>query len=297
MIHTKESCFAAAAAFTSKADLKSGASPEYQWLCRNGFLDEACKHIAPLRRSFTDSGIAEIALKYDGRRQFKLADQSAYNTAKKRGILDLVCGHMAVKYRNLTDEDIRVLALKYSTRSEFSSSDTGAYQASIKRGLLESVCAHMDGKGTRRLTDAEILAIASQFTTRNDFKLFDFGAYTTAIRRDLITEACAHMEPGSTGFREDKPAFLYQFRIELPGGLVVYKSGITNRKPRQRMFTMGIVRGYKAELTHAIHFDSGRDARIAEKLLHRRFSSHKYVGPRVMKNGNTELFTVSVLVD
>ena len=292
---TQESCFAAAASFTSKADFKAGTNPEYQWLCRNGLLEQACQHIAPLRRSLSDADISEIASKYSGRRQFKLADQSAYNAAKKRGILDAVCAHMDIKYRVLSDDELRALALKYASRTEFVLSDNGAYQTANKRGILDDVCAHMDGKGCRRLTDAEIIDIASKFKTRNDLKLGDFGAYTTAIRRGLIVDAFAHMTPGASGFREDIPAVLYQFRIELPDGLVVYKVGITNRKPRQRMFTMGIIPGYKATLTGFIQFDLGRDARIAEKRLHRKNSSKRYGGPPVMKNGNTELFTASLL--
>lgn len=182
------------------------------------------------------------------------------------------------------------------SRSDFVKFDNGAYQTATKRGILETVCAHMDSKGTRRLADEEILAISSKFNTRNDFKLGDFGAYTTAIRRGLIESACAHMEYGATGFREDKPAVLYQFRIETPSGLVLYKAGITNRKPKQRLTTMRIIqRGTKAELVSLISFDNGRDAKIAEKRLHLEFQSSRYNGPPIMKNGNTELFTVNVL--
>lgn len=291
---TKETCFAAAASFSTKAEFKAKASSKYQWLCRNGLLDQACSHIAPLHRSFSDADIADIASRYSGRRQFKLADQSAYMAAWKRGILDSVCAHMDVKYRILSDEELREVALRHTSRGEFAQLDTGAYQTAIKRGILDQICAHMDSRGCRRLTDAEIIEIASGYKTRNDFKLGDFGAYTTAIRRGLIVDSCAHMEPGSTGFREDLPAVLYQFRIELMDGSVVFKVGITNRKPRQRMITMGIIPGHKATLTGVIQFELGRDARIAEKRLHRRASKFKYAGPPVMANGNTELFTENV---
>lgn len=154
----------------------------------------------------------------------------------------------------------------------------------------------MDGRnGTRRLSDEDILNIAQQFETRNDFKLGDFGAYTTAIRRDLITQACEHMEYGAWGFREDRPAVLYEFRMETPEGLILHKIGITNRTPMQRLATMGLDAGIKVELTNQTTFESGRDARIAEKRLHRRMAEHRYTGLPVMKNGNTELFTVGAL--
>jgi len=179
---------------------------------------------------------------------------------------------------------------------EFAENDYGAYQSAIKRGILDDMCAHMeDGRPTRRLSRDEILVIARQYTTRNDFKLNDFGAYITAMRRGLIDVAFAHMEPGATGFREDKPAVLYQFRLTLPDGQVVYKVGITNRKPRQRMITMGIQRGVKVELTHGVRFLAGRDARIAERFLHQFHADKRYVGEPIMVNGNTEVFTASLL--
>lgn len=291
-----EACRVIAENFQTKRDFRKRASGEFQWLQRNGLLEAACAHMDQLRRSLSDADIAEIAGRYDTRRAFKLGDQSAYQAARKRGTLDVVCDHMDKgRYRVLTNEQIAEIAARYSTRSELARRDNGAYQTATKRGILDAVCAHMDGKGDRRLADAEILEIAGRFSTRNDFKLGDFGAYTTAIRRGLIDSACAHMNYGATGFREDKPAVLYQFRIETADGRVVYKVGITNRKPSQRAATMRIFRGAKVELTKCIHFDLGRDARIAEKRLLRRFAGCRYEGPPVMRNGSTELFTTNPL--
>lgn len=198
------------------------------------------------------------------------------------------------RYRILSDEQIADKALGFDSRSAFYAGDSGAYQTAVKRGILQTVCAHMP-KGTRRLTNSQLLAIAVTYKTRNDFKLGDFGAYTTAIRRGIITEASEHMEPGSTGFREDMPAVLYQFRVVTGEGLVLYKVGITNRKPRQRLTTMGLLDGAKGVLMHAVEFACGRDARMAEKRLHREFAKHRYCGQPVLKNGNTELFLVPVI--
>jgi hypothetical protein len=295
MTLTKDSCFAAASSFSSKTEFKNKSNPEYQWLCRNGLLAQACAHIVPAHRALTDADLAVIASRYKTKGGFKLADQSAYLMSIRRGILDRVCLHMDVKHRLLSDDQIASIANEYTARIDFLTGDSAAYQTASKRGILDRVCAHMTSKGDRTLADAEILAIARTFKTRMDFKLGDFGAYTTAIRRGLIVQACAHMEHGATGFREDKPAVLYQFRIEFPDGLVLYKAGITNRTPKQRMLTMGINPGYKAELVGFIRFDTGRDAKIAEKRLHRKNSSRRHGGPPVMRNGNTELFTASVL--
>lgn len=252
--------------------------------------------MSPLRRTLSDADIAGIALQFDGRRAFKLGDQGAYNAALKRGILDRVCAHMdADRYRVLSDEQLVEIASRYFTRLEFLRGDKAAYGTAYRRGILDEICAGLGNRPLRRLSDDEIFDIAAPFRTRNDFKLADFGAYVTAIRRNLIDQVCAHMEYGATGFREDLPAVLYQFRLDIPDGPTLYKVGITNRKPRQRMVTMGIQRGTVAELTHFLRFPLGRDARLAEKRLHRRHARHRYAGPPVMKNGNTEVFVVPIL--
>lgn len=286
-------CASVALTFKTRGELRSKASSEYQWLRRNGLIDQACQHMERVHRSLSDDDIAAIAAKYSHRTGLKLGDQSVYNAAKKRGILDRVCAHMSGdRYRILSDEQIAELAARFDTRTEFARNDNGAYQTATKRGILDAICAHMDGRKTRRLSDSEILEIASTFKARNDFKIGDFGAYTTAIRRGLIVQACAHMQYGAWGFREDRSAVLYQFHITLPDGLVLYKVGITNRKPNVRLTTMGLFPGAKARLTHCIKFARGRDARMTEKALHRLNDSNRYAGPPIMNNGNTELFTV-----
>lgn len=291
-----ENCFAAAAKFNTKKEFKAQSNPEAQWLQRNKLMQLACAHMKVIYRSLSNEDIASIAKSFTHRRAFKLGDQSAYKSAIQRGILDSVCAHMqSDRYRMLTNDEISVIALQFKSRSEFDRLDKGAYQTAGRRGILDAVCDHMSSRGCRRLTDEEILEVASTFRTRNDFKLGDFGAYTTAIRRGLIDEACYHMDFGATGFRPDVPAVLYQFRIALEDGQVVYKVGISNRTPKQRAITMGIRRGLKADLTHSVQFEFGRDARIAEKRLHRKFAGQKYLGDPVMKNGNTELFTVNIL--
>lgn len=295
--HSRESCFAVAKQYDTKRDFRANHAAEYEWLRRNNLYEEACAHMGKLKRELTDDGIKETALQYQNRRAFKLGDQSSYNAAKKRGILDSVCVHMKVMWRKHTDEQLAAIAGKYATRLEFLEADNGAYQTADKRGILDRVCAHMDGKGTRRLDESELLEIAKRYETRMDLKIGDFGAYTTIIRRGLTQTAFAHMRHGNLCFREDKPAVVYQFRLDLPCGMVLYKVGISNRDPLQRLKSMEVRTDITVELIKSISYEHGRDARLAEKRLHRKFASHRYSGEPVMKNGNTELFMVPLITD
>jgi hypothetical protein len=291
MKRTFEECAAEALKYKTRSDFRACSNAQYQFLVRVRRVDEACAHMEHMRRSITDEMVLLAAAKYSTRTEFRNADQPLYTAARKRGLIDAAFSHMITKKRRLSDAEIGAIASKYSTRSEFVERDNGAYQSAIKRGILDTVCAHMPD-GDRRLTDADILAIALQFKTRGVFKETDFGAYTTMLRRGLELDACRHMEPGFTGFRDDIPATLYQFRMTTPGGAVLHKVGITNRPPSKRLLSMGLVKGVKASLVSTISFSLGRDARIREKQLHQQFSSHRYNGVPVMNNGNTELFTV-----
>ena len=136
---------------------------------------------------------------------------------------------------------------------------------------------------------------AKKYQSRTAFCKGDQAAYAYLWKRGLLDEACAHMPPPEYGFSKERAAVLYHLRITGPGGLVLFKVGITNRAVEDRIAGMGLHDGISAEVLDRIEFASGRDARIAEKRLHRRLSSKRYSGPPVMKNGNTELFTVNVL--
>lgn len=291
MRRTFEECAAEALKHRTRAEFKLAANPQYQFLVRIRRIDEACAHMGHVYRSITDEMILSAAAKYSTRTEFRDADQPLYAAARKRGLAELAFGHMVVKKRKQSDADLAAIAKQYATRSEFYKLDSGAYQAAKKRGILDTICAHMP-PGDRNLSDAEILTIARQYKTRGVFKDSDFGAYTTMLRRGLEQRACAHMEYGFTGYREDLPAVLYHFRMTTPDGLVLHKVGITNRPPNKRLLSMGLVKGVRATLVSTISFALGRDARIREKQLHQQFSSHRYTGGHVMKNGNTELFTV-----
>ena len=286
-----EECAAVALKYKSKQAFRVGSKNEHQWLQKNNRLDEACAHMDPLRRTLTDSGIAEVAARYTNRTALKIGDQSVYNAAKKRGILDSVCAHMELKHRELSDEDIATLAKKYKSRSEFVKMDSGAYQTATKRGILGLVCDHMDGKGDRRLTDVEIAAIAKQHTSRRNFKLGDWGAYVAAWRRGLLETVCAHMGESENGFNPKQPAILYHIKLTKPCGEVLHKVGITNRTAKVRLSTFGVCRGIKATILHEIKFPCGADARAKERAVHKAMAPFRYRGQPVLFNGNTEVFS------
>jgi hypothetical protein len=297
--HTIEfkDCASAALKYSSRSDFARGSQREYQALWRRGLLEEACAHMttSPIYSSvrWTPEGVFKEAAKYRNRAEFKRECSGAHGYALTNGLLDQACAHMRNGHNFWHVFELMAVAVKYTDKSAFIRNENSAYEFCVRHGLVDLICARMDQR--RSWDKPSVLAAAAECTSRGGFQALYGGAYKQADAGGYLDEACAHMLPPEYGFSKEKPAVLYHLRITGPNGLKLFKVGITNRDPAARIAGMGLHPGFNAELLAKIEFPSGRDARIVEKRLHRKFSSHRYGGLRVMKNGNTELFTVNVL--
>lgn len=260
-------------------------------------MDQACANmeISPVYvpPKWNQQQVLIEAAKYGSRSEFKASCAGAYEYALANGYLDRACAHMrdGKKFWHLFE--IMAVALKYDSKVDFKREQPHAYQFCKRAGWIDIACAHM--KQRRSWTKAAVLEEAAKHSSRKMFQALASGAFKQAYAGGYLDEACAHMPPSEYGFSGDKPANLYHLRVRRPVGDDLFKVGITNRDPSSRIKGMGLFDGVTAEVIEVVRFDSGRDARIAEKRLHRKLSSFRYDGPKVMKNGNTELFTLNVL--
>ena len=72
----------------------------------------------------------------------------------------------------------------------------------------------------------------------------------------------------------------------------MYKIGITNRTVDERF---NLTELSKIEVVKQKLYEKGSDAvRLEQKLL-KQYKEYQYIGPNVLKSGNTELFTEDVL--
>lgn len=295
---TDEGVAAIAAKYSSRKAFNIGDRSAYSIALRRGILDKVCAHmeLSP-RYSYTRwnrGSVFDEAAKYKSRAEFKRCNAGAYEFALSNGLLDQACAHMRDGKRFWHVFELMSVAIKYSDWSEFIKLEPQAYNFAKMYKLTCMASAHMS-KSRITWTKELVLAEAAKHQARGLFQLSVAGAYKHADQHGYLDEACAHMPPPEYGFSKEKPAVLYHLRITTLDGLALYKIGITNRDPVARIAGMGLPDGVSAEVLDAIRFNSGRDARIAEKRLHRKYAAHRYNGPQVMKNGNTELFTVSVL--
>jgi len=292
-----EKHFAEARKHSTRSQFAKGSSGAYNMLWLHGRLDEACAHmtISPVYvpAKWGHQSVFDEAAKYRTRAEFKRECGGAHGYALKNGILAQACAHMRDGHNFWHVFELMAVAVKYTSKQQFIASENSAYVFCKKHGLTDLICKHMDQR--KSWDRASVMAEAAKHKSKGAFQAAASGAYKQADAGGYLDEACAHMPRPEYGFSKEKPAFLYHLRITVPGGLVLFKLGITNRDPLARIAGMGLYPGVSAEVLEKIEFANGRDARIAEKRLHRKFSSHRYGGPQVMKNGNTELFTVNVL--
>lgn len=80
--------------YPTRFEFQKGSKYAYNRALNQGFLDEICTHMQPLKETWSKIRIREEALKYSARTKFKKGNASAYRAACREGCLDEVCEHM-----------------------------------------------------------------------------------------------------------------------------------------------------------------------------------------------------------
>ena len=92
-----------------------------------------------------------------------------------------------------------------------------------------------------------------------------------------------------TGFDTNKSGILYYLKIL---GGQAYKIGITNKSVKERFTAAEFL---SIEILKVWYYENGLDAYKEEQKILKSFCKNRYVGPGLLKSGNTELFYTDVL--
>lgn len=177
--------------------------------------------------------------------------------------------------------------------------------------FLQKPSNHLSGNGcpgcgkikylakTQLTRDKAIERIKLHSPTSWDFRKFSYssahkhctvtckehGDYEVVVNNLFNGRGCPQC--ASSGFKYRNPAILYYVRV---GNL--YKIGITNNSVHTR-FT----RQEKHNMTvlAILHFETGKSCHKVEQAILQANKSYLYEGKRVLKSGNTELFTKDIL--
>ena len=91
----------------------------------------------------------------------------------------------------------------------------------------------------------------------------------------------------------DEPAIVYYLRINRPSDGPLYKIGITNLSIEER-YQLPDDRAKITKIFTA-EFATGEEARDTEQAILKMFRRHRYKGPKVLREGNTEIFNCDIL--
>lgn len=190
----KERCFNEALKYETRKSFYLGCSRPYEVLRKNKWLNEACSHMKPPHSSrfkWTKEICANLALKYEFRKEFQNENKNAYYSAMYNGWLDEICQHMKYKklpnkywhsYKNCKNE-----ALKYVTKTDFVRNSQHVYNISLKNGWIDSICKHLERRKLDRKKDkkdAVNIHIVKTDIIPNIKKLTEYVSIEEAIKME-----------------------------------------------------------------------------------------------------------------
>jgi len=113
------------------------------------------------------------------------------------------------------------------------------------------------------------------------------GEFTQVPKSHLNGNKCSKCAESCFDFT--KPAILYYLKIN---GGQAYKIGITNRTVNERFNKSEL---QVIEVLATRYYEIGEAAYVAEQEVLSDYLEHKYVGPKLLESGNTELFNKDIL--
>lgn len=219
---TNEELALEAKKYKYKKDFKKHNDSAYNTAYARNILNDICSHMKrpPKLEKYTETELAQEALKYNSKIEFKNSSPSAYRSAIRKGIMQSVSSHMTNGIVYWTDKMLQDESLKYNTRGEFIKGSKNAWQIARKRGLLDSICIHMGKSGGSSIPETNLFdIIKQQFPKAQKFrdrkakiadkphiKGFDMDIYIPELRKGIEFDGVYwHSVAGLKRSREDWP--------------------------------------------------------------------------------------------
>ena len=149
-----------------------------------------------------------------------------------------------------------------------------------------------NGLAQIKWTQDRIREAANSCSDRAEFCRLYGSAYNRARKLGILDQVCEHM-PKRNGFKRLDPTRLYYLRVDVPGmANPLYKLGITNTTVLDRYQPADM---QKITRLRFWQFKTGAEALSIEQRIKRHCIDHRYKGRKVLRTGNTELFTSDIL--
>lgn len=143
---TPETTAKEALKYTNRTDFAKGSSGAYTIACREGWIDDICKHTvlkkAPAGSWSKKEDALEEAKKYATQGEFREKANGCFTICHKKGWLNEACAHMNVRPKLPNGhwhekDNCRKEASKYNGRGDFAKGSVGAYKSSRKNKWLD----------------------------------------------------------------------------------------------------------------------------------------------------------------
>ena len=176
-------------------------------------------------------------------------------------------------------------------------STKGCPKCSRKAAALNKTCSTKDFIAKAKKIHGNKYDYSSTVYTAAKEKLTiicpDHGTFEQLASGHLSGYGCKHCSSNGKGRVDmDKPCTFYY--LHLPD-LDLYKIGITTLTVEHRYRTSFDREQFTVLFTKL--FSTGREAYEYEQSLIAQYNKYKYIGEKVLKTGNTELFTTNILKD
>lgn len=148
---TKEEVLERALHHLSIKEWKAASLNAYNAARRNGWHEEATKHMGRLHQKWTEEAIFIEAKKYTTKSAWARNSPKSYDAAGRRNLRKTASLHMqdGNKFKVWTKKKILTEAKKFKTKKDWLSNSRNSYQAAKYHGLFEEATAHMISLGSR----------------------------------------------------------------------------------------------------------------------------------------------------
>jgi hypothetical protein len=207
---TKEKIIQEALKYPDRKKFFIGSGGAYHAAKRMGIFEEVCAHMPknksigkpPPSFKWTKEKVAEEALKYDTKIDFKNKSAGAYHVALQKKWIKEICGHMSPLLESYTVELLMDIFKDCKTKKEAYAKNKKAYGAVRRRKIQNTVFAHipkrMDTSGKNshayKGENEELHLIAKKYDNKNTFSNEDSAVYQRAYKRGILDDICSHMK-------------------------------------------------------------------------------------------------------
>jgi predicted GIY-YIG superfamily endonuclease len=191
-IWTKESVEQEALKYNSKSEFKKSNHSAYVIAVREGWIDDATKHMTPKQLTWDERTIRDIASKYTNLTDFLKNEPKAAEAARKRGVYNDITSLMnrsnkdTTKPKYTNEDDIKREISNYSSITDLRNNNPSLYNSIRKYNMTEYLRNYFNLPNQTKWDVNKVKDEASKYNSRFEFQKGNPTAYQKARKLGLL---------------------------------------------------------------------------------------------------------------